>query len=178
MIIKSKKLMRFSSLPVAVFSVGAVFLGGSSQASPVPYIVDITNLTGVLSGKTYQASFVYDDNTLKVLDFEFPFEGRTYTEADDPTAKVAFDGSTFLGLSYAVTGTPEFSFVLGINSIGEAYFSYDLNSPPPGPSGFGDTTYTFVPAPAAFPIVLFGLGFSRKLRKRVAIGKVNTKYYV
>jgi len=147
-----------------------------SHAANIPYHFNVAIDSGVLKPNTYQGQFTYDDSTLQVVDFEFNFVGKTYTEADDQNASVIFGNNIFLGLSYGVNGTPSFAFVPGTTAVEEAYFSYDLNSSPPGPSGTGEVLYTpysnlvDTPGPSAVVGAIAALGWSRRIRQRISSG--------
>ncbi len=140
-------------------------------AASVPYEFNLKIDSGPLSGNVYTGSFAFDDVTHALTDFQFAFQGSSYTELNDPHALAEVSGYTFLGISYSVFGSggaPDFSFIPGISDLSESYFAYDLNLSPPAPTaGAGELKYQLVPAPLALPAAVVGFSCTRRIRKRI-----------
>jgi hypothetical protein len=140
------------------------------------YDFTVTPDFGTLTGNTYQGNFSFDDSGLTssgeeevaLLSFNFlNFLGRTYTQADDPSAIASFFDGNFLGIDYFFSDTDvTFSFLSGVltQDINDAFFSYDITAAPMS-AGTGNIAYTAVPTPALLP-GLVGLGAALVRRKR------------
>jgi hypothetical protein len=147
------------------------------QAATVKYNFNISIDSGSLASNTYSGNFSYDDSTNKVIAFAFSFGSIDYDQGYDPNAVVSQSGSNFLGLIFAVDGSPSspsFSFVPGSFDLSEAYFAYDPNINLE-PAGFGSVLYERVNPPASdsvpAPLPVLGSAafftYSRNLRKRI-----------
>jgi hypothetical protein len=123
-----------------------------AQAAIITKDISVTIDSGSLVPNTYTGFFSYDDDTLitspsftgdiPIESFAFNFAGVDYDENDGDTALVVFDMGNFLGIDFVFSGSPEFSFLLGISNVSEASFSYS--------DGFGSVTFNTIPEPATF----------------------------
>ena len=144
---------------------------GTSLAATVPYTFEVNIDSGSLSGNTYSGSFSYDDSDpTSLVDFDFTFDGDSFSETDDPLAAVffsIFDPDEFVGIEYLASSINyEIYFAPGFGSVTEASFSYIGLASLDFDEGFGDITYSVVPVPAAvwlFGTALVGLvGFNKR----------------
>jgi hypothetical protein len=149
------------------------------RAAIITYDVNISPISGPLSGSPLSGFFSFNDSaltnagneSLPVSGFSLTFEGTNYSQIDDPTASVDFFDGSFLGLNYAVD-VPGFTFVSGsfTSSLQDAYFAYDLG--PVGQNGEGDVDYSLriasVPEPKtnAGVLALIALGTISVLKRK------------
>ena len=168
---------------LAQLTIGTAFLLAVSTpgagAATITQNILVTITSGSLTGNTYTGSFSYDDSLLTpplftgditVTALSFLFQGTTYTQADGVPAAI-YLGGTFLGLDFAVASTPQPTFLPGINSLSESFFTYDLGLS----SGGGPVTYTEVtgtPEPTAvLGLLSLGLLFvSSRVQRKLSRG--------
>lgn len=127
------------------------------KAALVTYQVEVNIDSGFLIGNQYTGTLIYDNTGLTgignesvlVPNFDFVFNGTTYTEIDDPLATIDFFEGDFLGLNYSA-GSPAFpSFTSAFPPFFPASFSYDFG----GLGGSGTGVPTFVQVPESSPLL-------------------------
>jgi len=99
-------------------------LNGTVQTGQ--YSFDLTQVTG--SGP----------ESIALHDFQFPFNGYTFTLADAISATASFDSGNLLGVNYvasSISPDQSISFQSGFFSLSEQTFSYSLAGTPEGGAG-------------------------------------------
>jgi hypothetical protein len=123
----------------------------SVKAAVVTYQVDVNIDFGPLIGNSYTGKLTYDnlgltgvgDESVLISSFNFPFEGKTYTQNDALSPTVDFTDGIFLGLNYSGDGPSFPTFSAGISGFFDPSFNYDLGGT--GGAGTGALNYTPIP---------------------------------
>ncbi len=136
---------------------------------------------GPLTGNIYSGNISYDDSnltgsgdeTLPLTNFNFIFDGNSYTLADDTNATATFLNGKFLGIDYSFTGNPfpSFTFTSGTDNVFDALFSYNLGGP--SLAGTGVISYSVAPIPEPLSIMGAGmaLGFGSFFKRKLSRSK-------
>lgn len=121
--------------------------------------------SGFYNGASFSGSFSFDDAGLTGTGLELVnlsslnlhFLNTLFSQADAVVSPdVAFQDGVLLGLEWSVEQPQlKFTFVAGFADATDAFIAYDT---PLGFSGAGSVTYTPVPEPEAYAMMLAGLG--------------------
>jgi len=178
--------MKYPSLLHNALSVGVLTLGltvlatQTVKAAIVTYDFQVSIDFGTLLGNSYNGNLSYEDSTLTGISDEFiglnsfslPFQGTTYTLADDFGATADFNLNNFVGATFFASNTT-ISLTSGnlTSNINDAFFAYDFGA---GDQGTGTITYTKISPIPAVPepstilgsLTAIGLGISLKNKLR------------
>lgn len=147
-------------------------LAFSAQASDFSFSGTLDS--GPLVGESFSGSFgwagaVPVDGDWALSSFALTLAGQTYLLADaDVPATASFAAGVFVGLSFvdadgaASVVRPQVSFVAGFSGLDQAYLAYESA----GQGGFGSYSVTAVPEPAAWALMLLGLGVTTAVARR------------
>jgi hypothetical protein len=93
------------------------------------------------------------EESISLTAFSFTFGASTYTLSNDPAATADFFNGDFLGANFAVSSSPQPTFISGLvpgafsQTIDDAFFAYNTGAN----SGTGDIAYSLRTTPVGIP---------------------------
>jgi hypothetical protein len=152
--------MTFRKIHRVALGLAAALFAGGAQTSVTNF--QFTLAGGDLDGTSWSGFYSYDeallsgtaDEYLGLSDFEFLFNGYTFTEGDDAEASVDFLDGVLLGLTYNASSlVPDqtISFSSGFFDLSEQSFIYNLAGVPQG--GAGEPGNEIITTPVSDPVV-------------------------